>query len=447
MGKIAYLALATALLCATVSAEWLWSNAIFGSPQSLSCDIPQNNLDWIIVCAVTIVVAVMIDAGLWALSGVLSTPKYAEFLKAHLYLAIETAVILGVLVGSIIGLQNFGVADIDTARAYSIIIRNTAMTDFGGVLMVSTFTSMFTNIVPQFRPFGAALGGLSLSFHVAPMFRPIYDTLGLLIQLITTTSVAWFAHEFMLCFVKNSMLTTLLPIGIFLRVLGLKGGGNALIGIALALYFIYPFMLIQIGNVVTNHVQGQIGQFQGTTIWGPLPQCANKPICCIGPDSAVYPDIGSSQYIPNGLNADTDNTYRVNVTSVLRGPAPVIFQGGTPSVSAGATCAYNTVIGSGVNTVIEAVKRANLPSVVLLLGGGSFTFLLSKTLNLQFMAVALAIPMVTFAYIAAYHTVYFVFVVSILLPIFTIFITITFAREIARALGTEIDLSALEKLI
>ena len=42
---------------------------------------------------------------------------------------------------------------------------------------------------------------------------------------------------------------------------------------------------------------------------------------------------------------------------------------------------------------------------------------------------------------------YFVFVVTIIAPIFMIFVTLTLAKEIAKVLGTEIDLSSLEKLI
>jgi hypothetical protein len=38
-------------------------------------------------------------------------------------------------------------------------------------------------------------------------------------------------------------------------------------------------------------------------------------------------------------------------------------------------------------------------------------------------------------------------IVSVLMPLFNIFITLTVVKEIASALGTDIDLSALEKII
>jgi len=55
--------------------------------------------------------------------------------------------------------------------------------------------------------------------------------------------------------------------------------------------------------------------------------------------------------------------------------------------------------------------------------------------------------MLIFLFSSIYEVIFFVFVVSLLLPILVLFVCITAAKEITKALGTEIDLSSLEKLI
>jgi hypothetical protein len=104
------------------------------------------------------------------------------------------------------------------------------------------------------------------------------------------------------------------------------------------------------------------------------------------------------------------------------------------------------MLGRTFGPLISKLASLELFSPTVLVSG-AVTYLLAKLLNLQFLAIILAIPVTNFANLAIIQTVYFLFIVSIVMPIFVIFITITFAREVARALGTEIDLSALEKII
>jgi hypothetical protein len=107
-------------------------------------------------------------------------------------------------------------------------------------------------------PQGASF--ISVGLQISPMFKPIIDILNLTMQLITTAIGIWGGQAMLLCFTKSSMLAILLPLGFFLRALGVKGGGNTLIGIALAMYFAYPFLITMIGDIITSHIEKEMVQ-------------------------------------------------------------------------------------------------------------------------------------------------------------------------------------------
>ena len=124
------------------------------------------------------------------------------------------------------------------------------------------------------------------------------------------------------------------------------------------------------------------------------------------------------------------------------------FAGSNAGVGTGSFCAFNTVLPN-LWEAIGGMDPYNLVSLGTLgaVGISGATYTILKLFNINFVSIALLPPFTTFVLAAVYEAVYFLFIVSVLLPIFTIFITITIAKEIAKVLGTEIDLSSLEKLI
>ncbi len=413
------------LLPSALPHAWLWLDSVFSPPSSVSCAENSDNLGWIGLALMAVLMGMMINAGSQALSGAFDTPKYKEFLHGHFWSMAENAILLCILATATVGLGNFGRDNIDTARAYAVLIRNTVWMDFGSVMAVNLGASLFTNVNPTIRP--GALTGIYLSFQVAPMFRPIYDGLGMLMQLLVTSVLQWYAHEFMLCIAKNALLTMLLPAGLFLRSYGLKAGGNALIGVALAIYFVYPFMITQIGQAVSIHMASELSSSAS-------PLCTGKPICCVGAWPSAVPGEPS---IPNGPN---DNLYNpgdaLNVHAITQGYLYSPLAGGS-------YCTFNTFLPALADTVRNTFGSLG-PGTF---GAGLGAYALLKFLNISFLTPLLAVPLVTFLQYGVYQMVYVLFIVSVILPIFLVFITITMAKEIAKVLGTEIDLSALEKLI
>ena len=128
--------------------------------------------------------------------------------------------------------------------------------------------------------------------------------------------------------------------------------------------------------------------------------------------------------------------------AVLNGPIRVSLNADETGVQGGASCIYNTMFGR-----MYAAFTNSLGGLAGSLGSVGAVLVISKFLNLSWVSILMLKPSIGLVQIALYESIYFLFIVSILLPIFIIFITITLAKEIAKALGTEIDLTSLEKII
>ncbi|MCX6769433.1 MAG: hypothetical protein NT051_02005, partial [Candidatus Micrarchaeota archaeon] len=268
----------------------------FGEAKAVECQKMTHGLDWLQISLAALGTGIFIAAAGYVLGGLLGTPQYNAFVKNQLWGVIEGAVILGIFTATVLVLSQVGEQNLGTARAYSVIIKNTSAMNFGMVMVANTVMTFFAKQTPQ--PKIPGLEGFYLGFQMSPMFRPVFDAMGMVTQLITVSVVEWTAHEFLLCFIQNSMLTLLLPAGIFLRIFGFKNGANALIGLALALYFIYPWMMVLIGDSITTYFQEEIDQLMnGRSQTKDFLLCAGRPICCM--PEAPTASAGES-YIQNG---------------------------------------------------------------------------------------------------------------------------------------------------
>lgn len=416
---------------------------IFTSQHPVSCDNPGNNpSEWIGISFMALAFGALVLGLAWIFGGLFGAQKYNDFLRIRMWELVETAAILSIFSLAFQILLETGINNIDTARTYAAITRNTIAYDFGLIVMTSTFLSFLTKQSPQLRP-NKQLGAFAFSFQLAPAFRPIFDILGNLVQMMAAAIAEWYAHEFLLCFVKNSMLTMLLPLGILLRALGVKGGGNALIGVAIAMYFFYPFMMVKTGELLSGYFENQIVNDPSPLYphpWSNGPNClGDRPICCFTGDHSVS-DL-SVPHIPNGAST-------LSQQAILHGDMTLTAGlSAAPSDPNNAFCVYNTYFARAFGIFSAMWQTLGYATPVLAIAGvvGLGTLLGAAGISSIVMMVLPGVLMISLY--AINEVVFFVFIISMVLPIFMVFITITLAKEIAKMLGTEIDLSSLEKLI
>ena len=393
-------------------------------------------------------IAIMVSMA-WAtigqvMGGTFGGQKYNEFIKGMIWGAVETAALLGLFTALFSVLWVYGMDNLESAQAYAVLARNTVSFDFGLMLGANFIAGFITNMNPQFKIPGPAY--MTVSFQIAPMFKPILDILGTTMQLITTAVVMWAAQEFFLCFIKSNMLVILIPAGFFLRGFGLKAGGNALLGIALSLFFIYPYMINLTGGAVASQLEDDIIASQVTSnnfpqhLWDQT--CVDKPICCL---SNAQPNLITDPYIKNGGDGSFPD-HRLSPGKVSQGMFSMRYNdssGGSPVNF----CMYNTVLANVYRaTFMDKIMKLDVWTFAG--GAGAIgTIALLKYMNVSWMSTGLMVPLAFFSIYAIMEMVYFVFIMTVIVPLFILFVTLTLAKEIAKVLGTEIDLSALEKII
>lgn len=84
---------------------------------------------------------------------------------------------------------------------------------------------------------------MAMSVQLGPVLRPLIDGVSFSLQFLITSYGEWAVFVFIFDFIQKWFLPFFLPIGIFLRAFPhTRIGGNAIIGISLALSTIYPLM-------------------------------------------------------------------------------------------------------------------------------------------------------------------------------------------------------------
>jgi len=305
----------------------------------------------------------------------LTTTKLRTWCKESLFILISTMIIISMVMASYEVLKSIGLNYLDNAISYAHIIGNTMKLDFSFLVVFSLLIS-FLSQTPSF-----AVWGFGIKFSLVPVLKPIFDMLGIIMNLSIASIGEWYAHEYFLCFVKSNMLAVFFPLAIFARAFGsIKAFGDAMLGLAIGFFFIYPFMMDMSGQVIAQ----RYGQ--------PVIADNAQELCGLGGGGVqcVY-------WMPT------------------RQTLGMMWEGTKEQF--GSALSLDSTLG-----LLLAIFTGIWGFVII---DFSFMFLLSM---LQTVA-------------------YFVFIVSVLLPVFNIFVTITISMEIAKVLGTEIDLSSIEKLI
>jgi hypothetical protein len=169
----------------------------------------------------------------------------------------------------------------------------------------------------------------------------------------------------------------------------------------------------------------------------------DKPIRCFPPPSPKPAGWGDD-FLRNGPDWETSLDQRIDQKKVLEsGESLLPFDTG---VGGRPLCVFSTGLSRTYNTLVHYVDMLGWWSLLAIPGAGVLATL-AEYFNISFIWTILLPPVTAFAMSAIYEAMFFLFVVSIVLPIFMIFITITVAKEFAKLLGTEMDLSALEKII
>jgi len=368
------------------------------APVASGVPLPPD-MSWFTLCIIVLLLNAMCGA-LGVILGGLLGPKVTAWGKRSLYDTAKSAfIVLFIFAGFQLttaswgsstckGAVCIGFLQLERAISFAETIRGTITMEFGTLTAATAVLSSFLNITPYFRPAGI----IGISFSFSPAFRPLFDALGILLSLLSVSVGEWYVHGWLLAFIKSRMLGLLLPIGIFLRAWAFPRAGDALIAIAIGFFFMYPFMLNVSSYAIENYLMSEFGTVQTQ-----------------GSDGSSFRTFG-----------ECVDASRASGSSFI-----CFFKLG----SIGAWH-YIKQIATGFNPV----------GGILIFG---FVQLITGALPNAIIVAFVALYILALLKVSAFY----VLVVSIIIPLFILFVVLTTIKEIAGFLGTQMDFSTFEKLL
>ncbi|MCL6089354.1 MAG: hypothetical protein M1530_04310 [Candidatus Marsarchaeota archaeon] len=359
------------------------------------------DMSWFRLSLIVLLLNAFMGAAGYVLAGMLG-PKVAAWAKQVLYGTAKSAlIVLFIFAGftvttcqgaggsSTSGAVCVGFLQMQRAISFTQTVRNTISLEFGTMTAATAALSTVLNITPYFRPAGI----IGISFSLSPAFRPLFDALGILLSLLSVATGEWFVQTWLLLFIQSRMLSILLPMGLFLRAYGFPRPGDALIAIAVGFFFVYPFMLNVSSYAIESYLQAEFGP-------GPLVQSSNG-----GFYSSFSECVSAS------------------------------------SAQGQSVVCYFKLASKGVWEQVKGLVGNISPGAGLMLFG--FTQLLTGSLPSA--AVVALLILYTLAMLKV--SIFYILVVSIIIPLFILLVVLTFIKELAGFLGTQMDFSAFERLI
>ncbi|MFH0927353.1 MAG: hypothetical protein V1822_02125 [Candidatus Micrarchaeota archaeon] len=367
----------------------------FWTPVNNLSSVATADYSWIGMSYLALLVISLAGAIGYMMAGVLG-PKVAAWCKSLMVNAVKSLILLTLASALFVGVENLpqnslpvvGFFQINNAINFAQTVRNTLIFEFGTLTGITAVLSMLGNITPYLRPAGV----IGISFSLAPAFRPIFDTLGIMLSSLAVAIGAWFVQLWLLVFFKTRLLAIFMPAGLFLRSFSMHRAGNVLIAIAIGFYFVFPFVLNINALALENYLSANLG---GT--------------------SSLY--------------EASDGTYFSSYQACVDHTNPGFGS---------ASCFYHLSFEGAWKYLTNAVTGFG--------AGGLVIFALMTLLTGSFVSSFIFGFLVMFVLSILSTSLFYVIVVSILMPLFNIFITLAVIKEITKYLGTEIDLSAFEKI-
>ena len=226
-----------------------YSNIINDFLDIFRADIKQTihpDYSWISISFLAILVMLMVGA-----VGYMLGAMFGEKVKAYSKKLIADGIVNAILILIIsvlflfynsTTLSNLYITQmlhLEGSINYIKTIRNSLLTNFAMMSVITGAVSYIGNMAPYLKPGGI----IGVSFSIAPAFRPFFDIVGVLLSAIASANGVWYAQLWFLSFVQNKMFALFMPIGLFLRATKFEGIGNTLIALCLGFFFIYPLIL------------------------------------------------------------------------------------------------------------------------------------------------------------------------------------------------------------
>ncbi|RLG20051.1 hypothetical protein DRN67_00990 [Candidatus Micrarchaeota archaeon] len=356
-----------------------------GDPSLLS-PIQRN---WMAISIIAILTMYFAIALLYMGASLLGMPGLIAWCKSELFQITATAIMVFMLA--------FAITGVDEASKSFTSTGNTAMQEAQDYtlcqsqVMWSTYNHLIWTTAPIQILYSSQIHirPLKMGFSVQPakFLQPIMDNLGIAMTMLATTTWASRLLYTLLIFTDDIMLSVFLPLGVLLRAVPMtRSAGGALIAVAVAFYIALPLAVI-VNSMVYEEHYGQ----------------ACDPNRVVAIERVISIGGGWKHYVWDAMLKGTQGI-----------PASVFGK--------------MHMVGFGMLALVFGGFSLGAAAPWLISGavaGMSIAFFLAWAKEIIFMVVILGFVGLVIDYM----------------------ITFTFARELGRILGADVNLSALMKIL
>ncbi|VVC03426.1 Uncharacterised protein [Candidatus Burarchaeum australiense] len=388
LGKLAVLLLALVVLSGCLG---FGTGSISGLPSAQQA-VLQN---WITITFITVFGMFMAVGLLYTVGTGFGIPSLQAWCKNELFQLSATAIMVFMLVFAITGADQIsksftgtGQSAMERAQDYMLCQSQFIWGTYNYLLVTSAPMSILYSSTIHIRPLR-----MGFSLQPAKFLQPVMDNLGIAINMLTSATWASRLVYYLLLFAQDTMLAIFLPLGVLLRAFPVtRSIGGALIAMAAAFYIALP------GAVLINAMIYQ--EHYGAA-------CIAQPVA----PTLITPFVGG----------------RIQALA-----------GGWTHYALGAL-----VEGTGGKAAAIFGKMGTLTYILMAisfggLSGAAIPWLLSGVLVGALTALMLA---------WAREVIFIVVILGFGGLVVDYMITFTFARELSRVLGSDVNLSALMKIL
>jgi len=374
-----------------------------GTPQALG----GVQLGWLNAALVASFAMFSVIGLLYMFSQLLGMPTLAAWCRNEIFQAAATIAMIIIVLGGFSALHYFiqsfvyqsGVPDytvMERAKTFQICMADGLWQTYNELIGFAVLVGLFQSSTIHVRP-------LRMGFSIQPatMLRPISDNLGIGLTALSTGYMGELVEWVILRFADSTMLMIFLPLGIFFRSFPFtRQLGGTILAIAISFYAVYPLTVLLNEAVYAEHYN--------------LPLVVEQT----APNYNTYRgpcDVSHPYRSFGGRMRMTVNAFVEYMAAVIGNPGP----GGMFTQIFGLAGAFFSLMWGGL-------ARASL--------GWLITTLIFAAL-------------INFSLAVAKEVIFLVVVMTILMSVIDWMIVFTFARSLAQVLGSDLDLSALLKLL
>ncbi len=222
---------------------------------------------WLPMCILAVVIALIINAVLLMFSKGFKITELEHYAESEILQAVATGMIAVLLIGILVGTSQIATMFLGSGSAplCGIQISGQEEKTFDNAIDIARCrikeksiaiaevqdrVTTGSDVAAKFNLMNLGLSIFGITFFrgdwVGSMFQET-ETIRLTNNLATTLLVGMNGISFMLLYIKNTMLSMFIPLGIFLRSFHFTRGAGALfISLGVGLYFIFPVLFVML---------------------------------------------------------------------------------------------------------------------------------------------------------------------------------------------------------